>query len=102
MLKRAESLDPLPQCRLELRLLGKRLLEPEDLPRGRTRVVEHEQAIAKAIRVPLRIPGGQAAAAFDHGSKLVDDQISGHSHGASILRNAVPKRQATKELRTKN
>jgi hypothetical protein len=93
MMKVAQSFDAVAQCRLEPWVARQRRLEAEDFPGWSTCVVEHQETIAETIRVPLRVPSGQATAALDHGNERVDDQIVARSHGASILLRAVPIRR---------
>src|SRR5262249_10876576 len=84
-MKRRQLLHSLAQSCFESAIAGQRGLEPEDFPRGCARVVEHEQTIAKTVRVSLRVPGGQVRFAALCRRQLVDDEIVRHAHGINIL-----------------
>ena len=67
MSKRRELLHALAQRRFEPLIACECRPEPEDLPRGSTRVVEHQQTIAQTVRMPLGIPRGEVLFAVDWG-----------------------------------
>src|SRR5262245_49944897 len=84
MPKRAQSLGSLTQGRLEPLISSEYRLEAEDLPGGRGRVVEHQQTIAKTVRVSLRVPRRQSLVPLGGGRELIGIQILSWVHCVSV------------------
>jgi hypothetical protein len=81
VLKRRQLLDSLAQRGVETRLPRQDWLEAEDFPRRCVRVVEHQQPIAKAVGLALRIPRGQTFVRTPFRGELIQEQIMTRVHG---------------------
>ena len=67
MVERRQLLHPLSKPCLKPVVARERGLEPEDLPRGRAGVIEHQQTIAECVGMALRVPRGQVRASVGGG-----------------------------------
>ena len=85
VLKRRQLLHSLAQRGVEARLARQDWLETEDFPRRRVRVVEHQQPIAEAVGLSLRVPGREAFVVAWFRGELIEEQIVRLVHGISIL-----------------